>query len=97
MNFKKWLGLAAGAGTIISIIVALLKDGKDLTLEDLQKEREKVQADYNNPELDMDTRIRCQNRLFKLDEQIGNIKWGDEEPKGPGYHREHGYNLYKDD
>ena len=34
-------------------------------------------------------------RVF--DSVLSKRAWGDETPHGPGYHREHGYNLYKDD
>ena len=68
---------------------------KRLSDEDWLKEREKVQDQYRNPDLDEDFRMRCGRLLDRFDKVKRDKEWGDEEPRAPIYHREHGNNLYK--
>ncbi|MBQ9228109.1 MAG: hypothetical protein IJ168_04675 [Eubacterium sp.] len=96
MDIRKILGLLTGVGIIGSLVYAIFSDGHSPTLEELEEERERVQADYNNPTLDMDTRIRSHSRLFALDQQIGKMKWGDDDYGYPA-HSEHGWHLPSDD
>ena len=101
MNIKKALGIAAGiiagVGTLVAPFVLLfLPEGEGPTLEELYKERDKVQADYNNPKLDMNYRIHCQTKLQQLDQQIGKKQWAGKEYGYP-VHSEHGWHLSSDD
>ncbi|MCD7826391.1 MAG: hypothetical protein LUH14_10595 [Clostridiaceae bacterium] len=66
------------------------------SLEELETEREKVQADYLNINLDMDYRGQMWDLLHTFDVAIGEKKW---EGKEPGYpvHSEHGWYLPSDD
>ncbi|MBR7151598.1 MAG: hypothetical protein IKD02_04595 [Clostridia bacterium] len=70
---------------------------KSASLEELQTERAKVQADYRNPELDIDYRGDLWDLLHEFDVAIGERQWNGEEPKGPAFHREHGWYLPNDD
>ncbi len=72
----------------------LLRNGTD---EELAREREKVRVDYCNPDLDMEYRTSCENKLRRFDDEMSKRAWGDEEPKAPSYHREHGWYLTNDD
>lgn len=90
-------------GGIIAIVLkfcgeddlsVLLRKGSD---EELQEEREKIRQDYCNPKLDMKYREDCRRKLDRFDAEISKRAWGDEEPHGPSYHREHGWYLPNDD
>ena len=70
---------------------------KTASLEELKTEREKVQADYRNPELDIDYRGYLWDLLLEFDTAIGEKQWEGQEPKGPAFHREHGWYLPNDD
>lgn len=70
---------------------------KSASLEELQTERSKVQADYRNPDLDIDYRGDLWDLLHEFDAAIGEKQWNGEEPKGPAFHREHGWYLPNDD
>ena len=70
---------------------------KTASLEELKTEREKVQADYRNPELDIDYRGDLWDLLLEFDTAIGEKQWEGQEPKGPAFHREHGWYLPNDD
>jgi len=52
---------------------------KNVTLDNLTKKREIVEADYLNTSLDLDYRSLCCDRLTKLDNAIGKLKWGGKE------------------
>ena len=68
---------------------------KQLSDEDWLKEREIVQDQYCNPELDEDFRMRCGGILSRFDQVKSDRDWEGEQPCAPTYHREHGNNLYK--
>ena len=64
-------------------------------LEELKEARKLVHNDLMNPALDNEYRADCHDLLLKFDQKIGEKEWEGREPKGPAYHREHGYGLYK--
>lgn len=104
INLKKILGIGIGAAAVASSLLALLNNKKDFstildtaTDEDLEREREKIRLDYCNPNLDENYRDRCWHRLKAFDREMSRRAWGDEEPKAPSYHREHGFYLPNDD
>lgn len=70
---------------------------ENLSDDEWEKERERVRLDYCNPDLDGPTRDRAHRLLFPYDKIMSDRKWAGKEYEGPGYHREHGYGLYKDD
>lgn len=67
------------------------------SLDELQTARSEVQADYGNPELDIDYRSDLWDLLHEFDTAIGEKQWDGQEPKGPAFHREHGWYLPNDD
>lgn len=67
---------------------------KRLSDEDWIKEREIVQDQCRNPNLDEDFRLRCGRLLARFDKVKSDIDWGGEEPRAPIYHREHA-GVYK--
>ena len=67
------------------------------SLDELQTARSEVQSDYGNPELDIDYRADLGDLLLEFDTAIGNKQWEGQEPKGPAFHREHGWYLSNDD
>ena len=67
------------------------------SLDKLQSARSEVQADYGNPELDIDYRGDLWDLLHEFDAVIGKKQWEGQEPKGPAFHREHGWYLSNDD
>lgn len=72
----------------------------DITPDDILKsEREIVRKQFVTAGKSQDRllAVRLQNLLYLFDRTLNERAWGDEIPHGPSYHREHGYNLYKDD
>lgn len=72
---------------------------KNASLEELRERRQLVQADYNNPELDIDYRASLYGVLHFLDKIIGErglAEFGPQEPVVPRS-REHGWYLPNDD
>ena len=67
------------------------------SLDELQSARSEVQADYGNPELDIDYRGDLWDLLHEFDAAIGKKVWEGQEPKGSAFHREHGWYLPNDD
>lgn len=67
------------------------------SLDELQTARSEVQSDYGNPELDIDYRADLGDLLLEFDTAIGNKQWERQEPKGPAFHRGHGWYLSNDD
>ena len=59
------------------------------------KERDIVQNQYRNPELDADFRENCRRLLGLFDKVKGARDLAGKMPTGPAYHREHGFGLYK--
>ena len=66
------------------------------SVEELEKEREKVQQDYLNPDLDIEYRGHLYDVLHRFDNEIGKKKWDGKEPGYP-VHSEHGWYLPSDD
>lgn len=66
------------------------------SLEELEKAREIVQKDFNNPKLDLDYRNECWNLLNRFDNAIGKIKWNGKECGYP-VHSSNGWYLPSDD
>ena len=107
MNVKKTLGIGIGA------VIAGLGAYKYFTGTEPQKysnkwfdtvsdevlktEREVVRKQFCSAGDDFSLAVRLENLLRVFDSVLSKRAWGDETPHGPGYHREHGYNLYKDD
>lgn len=67
------------------------------SLDELQTARSEVQADYGNPELDIDYRSDLWDLLHEFDTAIGEKQWDGQEPKCPAFHHEHGWYLPNDD
>ena len=68
-----------------------------LTDAEWAAERQIIQDQYRNPALDIDFRESRRMLLFLFDKGKSAKDWAGQTPKGPAYHREHGYNLYKPD
>ena len=104
INLKKALGIGIGALTLAASLWAVLNNKdtfsdflENATDEELDTEREKVRLDYCNPKLDDEHRNDCWYKLQAFDREMSKRAWGDEEPHGPSYHREHGWYLPNDD
>ena len=70
---------------------------KNLSDDQWRKEREFVQDQFRNPQLDTPFRENCKRILNLFDEVKSMRDWAGEIPKGPTYSREHGRSLYKKD
>jgi hypothetical protein len=104
-NIKKALGIGA---SVLSVVVLAIfgiwgdKDDfadflKNATDDELDAEREKVRLDSCNPNLDLNYRISCRNKLSAFDAEKHKRHPGNEEPHAPSRHREHGWYLPNDD
>lgn len=70
---------------------------KELSDDQWTKEREIVQNQFRNPELDTALRENC-DRILGLFDRVKSAKdLADKTSQGPTYHREHGLGLYKPD
>ena len=101
---KAWQKIGVGIFASIAALVALAgcfvdfsKSLSDYSDEELKTEREKLFRKFNDTSLDDSYRDSCLQRMHRIDDEQTRRAWGDREPRGPGYHREHGYNLYKQD
>lgn len=65
--------------------------------EVLKSEREVVRKQFCSAGDDYSLAVKLEALLRLFDSVLSKRAWGDETPCGPGYHREHGYNLLKDD
>jgi len=65
--------------------------------EVLASEREKVRLDYCSSGDNFDKASALQNLLWRFDKELSKRAWGGEEPRGPSFHREHGWHLLNDD
>ena len=107
MNVKKAFGIGIGA------VITMLGAYKYFTRKEPQKysskwfdtvsdevlksEREVVRKQFCSAGDDFSLAVKLESLLRVFDAVLSKRAWGDEIPHGPGYHREHGYNLYKDD
>ena len=107
MNVKKTLGIGIGA-VIAGLGAYKYFTGKEpqkysnkwfdtVSDEVLKTEREVVRKQFCSAGDDFSLAVRLENLLRVFDSVLSKRAWGDETPHGPGYHREYGYNLYKDD
>ena len=62
----------------------------NLSDDRLEKEREAVRLLWCKG-------VDVYELLCRFDSEMSRRAWKGEKPRGPGYHREHGYNLMKDD
>ena len=85
-----------GAEVVLVEAVENLMVGEKASLEELEKAREIVQKDFNNPKLDLDYRNECWNLLSRFDNAIGKIKWNGKEYGYP-VHSSNGWHLLSDD
>lgn len=102
MKIGKYIGMIV-VGVILKSLMNIEPEQysekwiKNLSNEERKKEREIVRKKYANPEYSDKERIRFSAILRLFDRIQSEIDWNGEKPRGPGYSREHGYNLYKDD
>ena len=68
-----------------------------LTMSDdeLKSKRKELQKQYRYAQGDEADRLYSDMKA--IDSELQRRALGEEKPRGPGYHREHGYNLMKDD
>jgi DNA-directed RNA polymerase subunit M/transcription elongation factor TFIIS len=64
---------------------------------DLDTEREKVRVAFCSAGDDFDLACELQELLWKFDAEMNERAWAGEEPRGPAFHREHGWYLPNDD
>lgn len=62
-----------------------------------ETEREIVRQMFCSPKYSDSQRTDFQRILFLFDKVKSEREWDGDTPRGPAYHREHGYNLYKPD
>mgnify|MGYP007099016253 CR=1 FL=1 len=70
---------------------------KKLTDAEWEIEREALRQKYTNPKYDDATRNEAHRLMDLFDRVLSNKRNNVTGNCGPGYHREHGYNLYKPD
>jgi hypothetical protein len=70
---------------------------EQLSDHDWAIEREIVRKKYCSPEFDIPTRVDFKRILDLFDKVRSNKLWDGKPMRGPAYHREHGFNLYKSD
>ena len=70
---------------------------KQLSDHDWEIEREIVRKKYCSPEYDTPTKVDFKRILDLFDKVRSNKIWDGKPMRGPAYHREHGFNLYKKD
>lgn len=70
---------------------------KSASDSDLDTEREKVRVAYCSAGDDFDLACELQELLWKFDAEMSKRAWAGEEPRGPAFHREHGWYLPNDD
>ena len=63
----------------------------------LHTERERVRLAYCSSGNDMSLVTQLENLLSRFDKELSDRAWAGQTPRGPSYHREHGFNLYKPD
>lgn len=70
---------------------------KRLSENEWRAEREIVRQEMCDPSLEQSVRNTCRSILDLFDKVKSDRDWAGQTPRGPAYHREHGFNLYKDD
>ncbi len=65
--------------------------------EELKVEGERIRQEYCASGDDFDKGCELQEILFEIGDELNKRAWGDEEPHGPSFHREHGWYLSDDD
>ena len=105
---KKLLALGGVllAGTAVAILSSRNNDD-DLSYsskwlnnasdDELDTEREKVRQAFCSSGDNYEKASKLQNTLYRFDKEMSKRAWGDEEPKAPSIHREHGWYLSNDD
>lgn len=68
-----------------------------VTDDTLSAEREKVRLAYCSSGDNFSEASRLQNLLWRFDKEMNKRAWGDEIPRAPSIHREHGLYLPNDD
>lgn len=70
---------------------------KKLSLEVLKEKREEIHKEYMGYTKNDNYRANLWKMIEALDKEIRNRENNGQIPAGPGYHREHGYGIYKPD
>ena len=108
MNAKKIIGIGVGVGiatTGIGIYKLLSEKEPQkysskwfdtVSDEILNVEREIVRKQYCSAGDDFSSAVVLQKLLYRFDCVLSKRLWGGEIPHYPSYHREHGYNLFKE-
>lgn len=110
---KNWKWVAGVAGTVALGVLKVAFESrsnngdesytytdrwmKSASDDELDNEREKVRVKYCSSGDDFAEADRMYNLLHRFDKEMSDRAWGDEEPRGPSCHREHGYYLPNDD
>ncbi len=107
MDIKKVLGIGVGLAATGFEVYKLLSGRKPqkysskwfepVSDQVLNTEREIVRKQYCSAGDNFSLAVSLQNLLRLFDSALSKRAWGDEIPHGPSYHREHGYNLFKND
>ena len=64
--------------------------------DELSEERERVRLDYSRADT-LERANELYEALARFEEEMSKRAWGDETPHASLPHREHGWNLLKDD
>lgn len=67
------------------------------TDNELSIEREKIRLEFCSSGDDLENAILLENLLIRFDKEMSRREWGDEVPRAPSIHREHGWYLPNDD
>ena len=70
---------------------------ENATDAELDTAREKVRLDYCSSGDDFKAACSLQNLLWRFDKEMSKRAWGNETPRAPSIHREHGWYLPNDD
>ena len=104
MNKKKIIGVISTGVIVFNKLLCENEPVKysskwfeTISKEVLDNEREVVRKKYCSAGEDSVLADSMYRLLNRFDNVIGKRVWGDEVPHGPSYHREHGYNLFKED
>ena len=65
--------------------------------EILETEREVIRKQFCSAGDNFSLAVSLQNLLFRFDSELRNRSGEDKISYGPSYHREHGYNLFKEE